>query len=258
MNTAGINKGRRENLKLLAAKLNWQGDTELLQQALTHPTYFEGQKAEGDQDNQRLEFLGDSILGFIVARELFKRNPLADEGYLSKTRAALVCEGSLADLARELGLGDYLIMGKGSLKNGEQHRNSILADAFEAVTGAIYMAQGFEQVEAFLLERFTPELEREVTSRYEDYKGLMQMLVQTLEERHISYQMLAVEGPSHQRTFTVALVYCGRILAKASGLSKKEAEQKAARIAWEQREDWLPLVTDNDDDIENNIDNDLK
>lgn len=242
MNTAAVNKIRQENLSVLAAKLGWQGDLQLLQQALTHPTYYEGQKTEGDQDNQRLEFLGDSILGFIVARELFKRNPQADEGYLSKTRAALVCEGSLADLARELGLDDYLIMGNGSLKNGEQHRNSILADAFEAVTGAIYMAQGFDKVEAFLLERFTPELEEKVGDRYEDYKGLMQMLVQTLDERHLSYQMLAVEGPSHQRVFTVALVYCGRTLAKASGPSKKEAEQKAARLAWQQREQWLPTI----------------
>ena len=199
---------------------------QLLQQALTHPTYFEGQKSPGDEDNQRLEFLGDSILGFVVARELFKRNPAADEGYLSKTRAALVCEGSLADLARELGLGDYIIMGKGSLKNGEQNRNSILA-------------QGQEKVEAFLLARFTTELEEKVGDRYEDYKGLMQMLVQTLSERHITYQLLSAVGPSHQRTFTVALVYCGETLASASGPSKKEAEQKAARLAWQRKDEWV-------------------
>lgn len=242
MNTEGMNKSRRDSLSVLAQKLGWQGDTLLLQQALTHPTYFEGQKAAGDQDNQRLEFLGDSILGFIVARELFKRNPEADEGYLSKTRAALVCEGSLADLARELCLGDYIIMGKGSLRSGEQERNSILADAFEAVTGAIYLAQGLEKVEAFLLERFTPELEEKVGDRYEDYKGLMQMLVQTLDERHISYQLLSAAGPSHRRVFTVALVYCGRALARASGPSKKEAEQKAARLAWQKRDQWLPKI----------------
>ncbi len=197
MNTVDVNKSRRERLGELAEKLNWQGDMQLLQQALTHPTYFEGQKSPGDEDNQRLEFLGDSILGFVVARELFKRNPAADEGYLSKTRAALVCEGSLADLARELGLGDYIIMGKGSLKNGEQNRNSILADAFEAVVGAMYLAQGQEKVEAFLLARFTTELEEKVGDRYEDYKGLMQMLVQTLSERHITYQLLSAVGPSH-------------------------------------------------------------
>ncbi len=242
MDTVEYNKDRVAALPLLAEKLGWQGDTVLLQQALTHPTYFEGQRGEGDQDNQRLEFLGDSILGFIVARELFKRNPGADEGYLSKTRAALVCEGSLADLARELDLGAYIIMGKGSLKNGEQNRNSILADAFEAVTGAMYLSQGLAQVEKFLLARFTPELEAKVGDRYEDYKGLIQMLVQTLDERHVSYPLLAAEGPSHQRTFTVALVYCGKTLAKASGPSKKEAEQRAARLAWQRREEWLPKV----------------
>ena len=235
MNTVDVNKSRRERLGELAEKLNWQGDMQLLQQALTHPTYFEGQKSPGDEDNQRLEFLGDSILGFVVARELFKRNPAADEGYLSKTRAALVCEGSLADLAR----GDYIIMGKGSLKNGEQNRNSILADAFEAVVGAMYLAQGQEKVEAFLLARFTTELEEKVGDRYEDYKGLMQMLVQTLSERHITYQLLSAVGPSHQRTFTVALVYCGETLASASGPSKKEAEQKAARLAWQRKDEWV-------------------
>ena len=240
MDTVEFNKSRVARLGELGEKLHWQGDLSLLQQALTHPTYFEGQKPEGEQDNQRLEFLGDSILGFIVARELFKRNPAADEGYLSKTRAALVCEGSLADLARELSLSDYIIMGKGSLKNGEQNRNSILADAFEAVIGAMYLAQGLPKVEEFLLARFTPELETKIADRYEDYKGMIQMLVQTLEERHVSYPLLAAEGPSHQRTFTVGLVYCGQTLATASGLSKKEAEQKAARIAWQQRENWLP------------------
>ncbi len=239
MNTEGVNKSRIDKLGALAEKLNWLGDLHLLQQALTHPTYFEGQKMPGDEDNQRLEFLGDSILGFVVARELFKRNPQADEGYLSKTRAALVCEGSLADLARELGLGDYILMGKGSLKNGEQNRNSILADAFEAVIGAMYLAQGQEKVEAFLLARFTTELEEKVGDRYEDYKGLMQMLVQTLSERHITYQLLSAVGPSHQRTFTVALVYCGETLATASGPSKKEAEQKAARLAWQRQDEWV-------------------
>ncbi len=222
MNTEGVNKSRIDKLGALAEKLNWLGDLHLLQQALTHPTYFEGQKMPGDEDNQRLEFLGDSILGFVVARELFKRNPQADEGYLSKTRAALVCEGSLADLARELGLG-----------------NSILADAFEAVIGAMYLAQGLEKVEAFLLARFTTELEEKVGDRYEDYKGLMQMLVQTLSERHITYQLLSAVGPSHQRTFTVALVYCGETLATASGPSKKEAEQKAARLAWQRQDEWV-------------------
>lgn len=240
MDTVEFNKARAAALPQLAEKLGWQGDMSLLRQALTHPTYFEGQRSEGDQDNQRLEFLGDAILGFIVARELFKRNPGADEGYLSKTRAALVCEGSLADLARELELGSYILMGKGSLKNGEHERNSILADAFEAVTGAIYLAQGQEQVENFLLTRFTPELEAKVSDRYEDYKGLIQMLVQTLEERHVSYPLLAAEGPSHQRTFTVGLVYCGQTLATASGPSKKEAEQRAARLAWQRRGEWLP------------------
>lgn len=240
MDTIEYNRERRERIGELAGKLNWQGDLSWLEQALTHPTYFEGRDPAGEHDNQRLEFLGDSILGFIVARELFKRNPQADEGYLSKTRAALVCEGSLADLARELNLNDYLVMGKGSLKNGEQHRNSILADAFEAVTGAIYMAQGFAAVEDFVLARFTVELEEKIADRYEDYKGLMQMLVQTLEERHVSYPLLSAEGPAHQRTFTVALVYCGQTLATASGHTKKEAEQKAARLAWRNKEKWLP------------------
>jgi ribonuclease-3 len=240
LDTVDYNKNRIERLGELAERLEWEGDLSLLRQALTHPTYFEGQKSAEDHDNQRLEFLGDSIVGFIVARELFERNPQSDEGYLSKTRANLVCEGSLAELARELCLGDYIVMGKGSLKNGEQNRNSILADAFEAVVGAMYLSQGLAKVEKFLLARFTPELEAKVSDLYEDYKGLIQMLVQTLEERHVSYPLLSADGPSHQRTFTVGLVYRGKTLATASGSSKKEAEQRAARIAWQNQSEWLP------------------
>lgn len=240
MDTIQYNKKRHERIGELAQRLKWHGKMDLLEQALTHPTYFEGHRPEGEYDNQRLEFLGDSILGFIVARELFKRNPEADEGYLSKTRAALVCEGSLADLARELKLDEYIVMGKGSLKNGEQHRNSILADAFEAVIGAMYLSQGLPAVEDFLLVRFTEELEAKIADRYEDYKGHIQMLVQTLEERKVSYPLISFEGPPHMRTFNVALVYCGQTLATGSGATKKEAEQKAAREAWQRREEWLP------------------
>lgn len=240
MDTVQYNRKRHERIGELASRLKWHGKLDLLVQALTHPTYFEGHRPEGEHDNQRLEFLGDSILGFIVARELYKRNPDADEGYLSKTRAALVCEGSLADLAREIKLDEYIVMGKGSLKNGEQHRNSILADAFEAVIGAMYLSQGLAAVEDFLLVRFTEELEAKIADRYEDYKGHIQMLVQTLEERRVSYPLVASEGPPHMRTFTVALVYCGQTLATGTGASKKEAEQKAARDAWMRQAEWLP------------------
>lgn len=240
MDTIQYNKKRHERIGELAARLNWHGKLDLLEQALTHPTYFEGHRPPGEYDNQRLEFLGDSIVGFIVARELFKRNPDADEGYLSKTRAALVCEGSLADLARELKLDEYIVMGKGSLKNGEQHRNSILADAFEAVVGAMYLSLGLAAVEEFLLVRFTEELEAKIADRYEDYKGHIQMLVQTLSERKVSYPLISADGPPHMRTFKVGLVYCGQQLACGVGASKKEAEQRAAREAWMHQDEWFP------------------
>jgi ribonuclease-3 len=232
----------RRDIKELAKQIGWQGDFALLQQALTHPTFFEGIKAEGNIDNQRLEFLGDAVLGILVGEELYRRYPHANEGFLSKTRSSMVCEGALADIARTFDLSDYLLMGKGSLKKGEQHRDSIMSDAFEAMIGAMYLQMGMEVVRRFVELLFTTAFENVSADKYEDFKGLMQQLVQSIGEEHLHYRLLRTEGPDHDRTYTIALYYHGMKLGEASGSSKKEAEQGAASMAWHSKEDWLNKV----------------
>ncbi len=228
----------RKDLTELAKTIGWQGNLQLLQQAMTHPTYFEGIKAAGNVDNQRLEFLGDAVLGILVGEELYRRYPEANEGFLSKTRSSMVCEGALADIARTFRLSDYLRMGKGSLKRGEQYRDSIISDAFEAMIGAMYLQMGMETTRAFVQHLFTKAFENVSTDKYEDFKGLMQQLVQSIGEDHLHYRLLKTEGPDHNRTYTTALYYRGEKLGEASGSSKKEAEQGAASMAWHNREKW--------------------
>jgi len=228
-----------QDISGLAKRIDWQGDTALLLQAVTHPTFFEGVKSEENKDNQRLEFLGDAVLGFLVGEALYRKHEQADEGILSKSRAAMVCEGGLAEIAKKIDLSDYLRMGKGSLRRGEQYRDSVVSDAFEAVMAALYLQHGIEHVRKLVNELFTDRFENLSTDRFEDYKGLMQQLVQSIGDEGLQYKMIDATGPDHDKVYTIALYYAGQKLSEASGSSKKEAELKAARIAWEKREHWL-------------------
>lgn len=223
----------------LAAAVGWQGRPDLLLQAVTHPAFYEGVKSEQNQDNQRLEFLGDAVLDFLIADTLYHKHPDADEGLLSRIRAAMVCEGALADIAKKLELSEYLRMGKGAIRKGEQYRESVISDAFEALVAAIYLEQGLDKVKAFIDRLFTPAFENLSLDRFEDCKGLMQQLVQSMGEEHLQYKLIDATGPDHNKTYTIALIYSGKKLAEGVGSSKKEAEQKAARTAWENREKWL-------------------
>ena len=230
------------NAEELAEKISWQGPLTLLNQALTHPTFFEGIKAEGNVDNQRLEFLGDAVLGFLVGEELYKRYPDANEGYLSKIRSSMVCEGALADIARTFELSEYIHMGKGSFKKGEQYRDSIVSDAFEAMIGAMYLQMGMETVRKFVELHFTEAFENVSAGKYEDFKGLMQQLAQSRGEEHLHYKLIKAEGPDHAKNYTIALFYSGLKLGEATGTSKKEAEQGAAMQAWQSKDEWLPKL----------------
>lgn len=234
-----IRDEEQKKVAKLAKVLDWQGDTALLRQALTHPTYFEGVKAYGNVDNQRLEYLGDAVLGLLVGEELYTRYPEANEGFLSKTRSSMVCEGALADIARSVNLGEYLLMGKGSQRSGEQNRDSILADACEATIGAMYLQMGLEHVRKFVKLHFTKAFENVSADKYEDFKGLMQQLAQARGDDHLHYKLLKTVGPDHERTYTIALYYCGLKVGEASGRSKKEAEQGAAAEAWRSQDSWL-------------------
>jgi len=228
----------------LGEKLGFaSGDFEVLRLALTHSTFFEGnrhgsQGGVGD-DNQRLEFLGDAVLDLIVGDYLFTRYPKAREGELSKMRAYLVCEASLAEAAKALGLAENLRMGKGAEAGGDRNRPSVQADAFEAVIGAIFLTQGYQKSRQLILKQFAQRMDTLVPEDYEDKKSMLQELVQTIAPRGVVYRVLGQSGPDHQPRFESG-VYCGKLLlGKGEGGSKKESEVAAAAVALKAQDQWL-------------------
>lgn len=204
---------------------------ELLNKALTHSSFCREHGTEGKNNNERLEFLGDAFFDAIISVELYKLLEKVDEGKLTKTRALIVCEKSLAQVARRLDIGPYLNMGKGEEHSGGRQRESILADAVEAVVGAIYLDGGFEEVFRFVSREFAQTIEDALAGRlFTDYKTQVQEVLQKRGKKVIiSYHLDKEEGPDHDKTFYVHLTCNGRVLGRGSGKSKKEAEQNAAR-----------------------------
>ena len=215
----------------------------LLVQALTHPTYFEGLKQEIPEDNQRLEFLGDAVLDMVVGEYLYHAYPAAREGDLSKMRAALVCESALALLAQELHLGRLLRLGKGSAAGGDRERPSVLADAFEALLGAIYEAGGFMAAKAFVEKHFAPAMDQLTRDDFEDKKSLLQELTQRETGGGVNYKILSLEGPDHAPRFESGAYRGGLLLGRGWGGSKKESEQAAAAAALASQSKWLPIIS---------------
>ena len=202
-------------------------DKELLRLALTHSSY--ANEKGNRRDNERLEFLGDSVLGFITAEYLFASLSDRPEGELTKLRANAVCEKSLAEFAKQIDLGQYLLLGKGEIMTGGRERPSILSDAFESVIAAIYLDSGIEEARRFVL-RFVSSTStdtREVT----DYKTLLQEVVQKNPDEHLTYSLAAQSGPDHNKTFTVEVFLNSNCIGTGSGHSKKKAEQAAAKEA---------------------------
>lgn len=208
-------------------------DSRLLTVALTHSSYCNENRKRGfDVSNERSEFLGDSILSVITAEFLFHRFPEADEGFLTRTRAALVCEDTLAQFANKISLGDYMLFGKGeSASSGGRHRKSTLADAFEALIAAIYLDGGMEKAKQFVLPFITGMIDTVIKSGTEDYKSRLQRIVQQTPEEVLSYTLVGEEGPPHDRTFSYEVYLNSNLLGKGKGRSKREAEQEAAREA---------------------------
>ena len=230
-------------LRELGKKLGFTEDTiAVLRLALTHSTYFEGSRhgsKTGDDDNQRLEFLGDAVLDLIVGEELYHRYPEAREGELSKMRAYLVCEASLSAVAKQLGLEKRLRMGRGAESGGDRYRPSVQADAFEAVIGAVFLTQGYQQTRQLLLELLGEQMDKLSPEEYEDKKSLLQELVQSKTPHGVVYKVLSHSGPDHQPHFESG-VYCGKlVLGKGEGGSKKESEVAAAGAALKDKEKWI-------------------
>lgn len=213
----------------------------LLLQAMTHPAFFEGH-AGPREDNQRLEFLGDAVLDMIVGGYLYQRYPLAQEGELSKMRAFIVCEASLAKAALELGLDKSLRLGRGSEASGDRHRPSVLADAYEAMVGAVFITQGFPAAEDLLVRQFREKMDHLTPEDYEDKKSLLQELVQAKAAHGVSYKLLEQTGPSHKPRFVSAALCNGIELGHGEGGSKKESEMAAAAAALADQERWLPGI----------------
>ncbi len=201
-----------------------------MEEALTHSSYAnEGKKHI--KNNQRLEFLGDSVLSIIVAQYLFEHYTYLPEGELTKLRAFLVCEKSLHQFALRIHLGDYLVLGKGEENTGGRKRPSILADAFEAVIGSIYLDSGLEAARTFVLRFIPEELDVEKVTYVSDYKTALQEIIQKNREEKIEYVIVAEKGPDHNKTFTVEVHLNSNVIGTGEGRSKKQAEQVAAKEA---------------------------
>jgi len=202
----------------------------LLQLALTHRSYIYETAGEGLSSNERLEFLGDSILAFISADYLYRAFPDLSEGELSDLRAALVRRETLATLAQEINLGNFLLMGKGEQSSGVSQR--VLASAFEAVLGAMYLDQGIEVVQQFLIPGLEPLAQTIVSKRlFKDQKSLFQEQAQAHVGITPSYRLVNQEGPSHNREFTVEVLLGDQVAGRGQGRNKQAAEQEAARAA---------------------------
>ena len=206
-------------------------DKSLLRNALTHSSYANEHKNEGMGSNERLEFLGDAILGLVVAEYLFAAHPNKPEGELTKLRADLVCEKNLAYVAMELGLGKVLRLGHGESHGGGSHRPSMLADAVEAVLAASYLDGGME-VPKGIIHRLILQ-KKPVAPGNGDYKTRFQELVQRQKDQVISYALVGQSGPDHDKIFTVEVSVNGAVVGTGTGSSKKRAEQDAAHAAME-------------------------
>lgn len=206
-------------------------DRSLLRMAISHSSYANEVYKSGLRSYERLEFLGDSILGFIAAEFLFRSFPDKLEGELTRIRAELVCEKNLAAVAETLHLGDYLLLGNGEEQGGGRHRAGILCDVMESLIAAAYLDGGFSAARGIVERHILPRL-AEVT-RTHDFKTELQELVQRKKDQHLSYELVRAYGPDHCKEFAVRVLLNGTPVGEGSGSSKKRAEQAAASAAIE-------------------------
>lgn len=199
---------------------------ELLETALRHSSYVNEHRMNRLDCNERLEFLGDAVLELVSSEHLFQNYPQMPEGELTRLRASLVCEPTLAFCARELGLGEYLSLGKGEEMTGGRHRDSVTSDAMEAVIGAIYLDGGFANAKEFILRFVLNDIEHK--KLFFDSKTIFQEMVQGNYEGEISYHLLGEEGPDHNKTFSVEVCIGEKAMGQGQGRTKKAAEQMAA------------------------------
>ncbi len=216
-------------------------DIKLLENAFTHTSYVNEKKLPRNCSNEKLEFLGDAVLDLIISTYLYDKYPDLNEGQLSKFRANVVCEEAFSLVSKKLSLGDSLKLGKGEILNNGMMRNSILADLFEAVIGAIYLDCGFSRTEEVVLKLMKDSIDiYKKTFEKSDYKTLLQEKVQSKKHpkgtipKTPTYTVINEEGPAHKKVFTVELSIDNKVLTTGTGTSKKEAEQNAAKTYLEE------------------------
>jgi len=206
----------------------------LLELAFVHSSYLNENPGFAGSSNERLEFLGDAILNFIVAEKLYEEFPELPEGNLTEIRASLVCRDTLAEIASSLKLGDWLLLGQGEEANGGRARPSNLANAMEALIGALYLEQGLARARRFIFRQLKPRLDKiKAGKRTPNYKALVQELVQGQKRPTPVYRLVETAGPDHSKQFTVEILVEGEVVGNGTGKSKKAAENQAARAAWE-------------------------
>lgn len=205
---------------------------KLISTALSHSSYANEHKNDGVECNERLEFLGDAILGFVVGEYIYNKFTMWPEGKLTKLRASVVCETMLSKKGRELGINKAIKLGRGEEHTGGRERSSIIADAVESVIGAIYLDGGIEPARKFVLDLLVGEIE-EISSTVHvlDAKTTLQEIIQRTSQEPIEYDIVGESGPAHCKSFIVEVCHKGKILGRGQGHSKKEAEQKAAMVA---------------------------
>ncbi len=216
-----------KQLKELQKTIGYMFQKEyLLKQALTHSSYAHETTIKEVIDNERLEFLGDAVLELVSSEFLFQTHPDMKEGNMTKLRASLVCEQSLASCAREINLGSYLLLGKGEDLTGGRERDSILSDAWEAIIGAMYLDGGFTSAKEFILKYVLKDIEHK--KLFYDSKTILQEVIQNEYKQSLHYRLLSEEGPDHNKVFTVQAYMNQTPLMIGKGKTKKAAEQEAA------------------------------
>ncbi|MDF2843267.1 MAG: hypothetical protein K0R00_1693 [Herbinix sp.] len=227
-----IRKKIEEKLELLERNIGYQfSDPSILQHALTHSSYANEMRLDKSKNNERLEFLGDAVLELVTSEYVYIENKELSEGDLTKLRASIVCEQTLAARARDLKLGDYIMLGKGEDSSGGRGRDSILSDALEAVIGAIYLDGGFTNAKEFIKVSFLEGLKDKTL--FFDSKTILQEIIQndTNQKQKLRYKLISEEGPDHNKTFRVAVCLGNDEIGFGTGRTKKAAEQEAANQA---------------------------
>jgi len=209
-------------------------DPSLLEQSLVHSSYVNENPSQAQLPNEKLEFLGDAVLGMIIAAKLYRDYPQFSEGEMTRLRATLVRSETLARAAKSLNLGDYLYLGKGEEASGGRSKSGNLACALEAVIAAVFLDHGIAVAEDFILRLFDKELKKAVSrGAVVDYKSRLQELVQSRQQAIPVYRLIEATGPAHNQTFTIEVRVADTLLGRGSGRSKKKAETEAARLALE-------------------------